>query len=60
MEEGDGAGGDEMKELYIVDEITPAESLTLGEEESTAMSKIIKQIAHFCFIYNVTSKHLAE
>lgn len=49
-----------MKEKSIVDESESNASLTLSEEESTAISKLIKAIALSCFNYDVSFRSLVE
>lgn len=49
-----------MKEEDVADESEPVQSSTLIEKEKTAMSKVVKEIASLCSIYDVNFKNVTR
>lgn len=49
-----------IKEEDIVDESNHVASLTMSEEQWTAMRKRVEKMAYLCFIYDVNVKDLGE
>lgn len=49
-----------MKEENITDESNTVASPTPRKERRAAMSKLVREMAPFCFIYNVVFSNLAE
>lgn len=55
-----GAGSPEIKEEYFADDSDSTRFSTLCEEGSTALKKIVKARALFCFIFDEEFSILAE
>lgn len=57
---GAGAGADDMNEEGIVYEVEPPASWLLSKRWSTAMSKLVAEMAYLCSIYDADFRNMVK
>lgn len=60
LETVDRAGGHNMEEEHIVDESESATSFTLSNIKRISMSKLVKETAFLCSVFDMNFKNVVE